>query len=66
MVIDPSLQAVLENVKSLCDTEEDMEVTLEANPGDLSSTALENFKKAGVTRFSIGIQVGNKWILDVH
>lgn len=39
------------------------EVTLEANPDDLSLPKLQNFKAAGVNRLSIGVQSFNNEIL---
>lgn len=36
--------------------EDDIEVTLEANPDDLSPDKLKNFYQAGINRLSIGIQ----------
>ena len=44
----------------ICD--EEMEVTLESNPGDLSVEHLEGLKGVGVNRLSIGVQSFN----DVH
>ena len=36
--------------------ERNPEITLEANPGTLSGTRLQDFRKAGINRISIGIQ----------
>lgn len=33
------------------------EVTLEANPGDLTESLLNQFVEAGITRLSLGVQV---------
>lgn len=41
----------------------DAEITLEANPDDLTKVRLDDFKKAGVNRLSIGIQSFDNLIL---
>jgi oxygen-independent coproporphyrinogen-3 oxidase len=46
-------------VRRLCDdgrVAEDLEITLEANPEDLSADLLAGFRNAGVNRLSIGVQ----------
>lgn len=42
---------------------EDAEVTLEANPDDLSKKKLADFRKSGINRLSIGIQTFNQELL---
>jgi putative oxygen-independent coproporphyrinogen III oxidase len=58
----PSLMAP-EDIAALIETADrcfglaaDVEITLEANPVDISRAALESWKAAGVTRLSLGIQ----------
>ena len=58
----PSLMAP-EDIAALIQTADrrfglaaDVEITLEANPVDISPAALESWKAAGVTRLSLGIQ----------
>src|SRR5688572_8198205 len=41
----------------------DAEITLEANPDDLTKVRLDDFKKVGVNRLSIGIQTFDSLIL---
>ena len=48
---------MINQVKLSCQVEDDLEVTLEANPGDLSSKKLEAFLDSGVNRVSLGLQV---------
>lgn len=47
---------LLEKVRSTYRIDEGAEISLEANPDDVSRTALLAWKRAGVTRVSIGIQ----------
>ncbi|RIJ27652.1 radical SAM family heme chaperone HemW [Henriciella algicola] len=58
----PSLMAP-EDIAALIETADrcfglaaDVEITLEANPVDISPAALESWKAAGITRLSLGIQ----------
>lgn len=51
------LKAILEKVKSTFDIDENAEITLEANPDDLTSLEfLKALKEIGFNRLSIGIQ----------
>ena len=42
---------------------EDMEITIEVNPGTVNQKKLENYKKAKINRLSIGLQSANNRIL---
>ena len=61
----PSLMApdtvaqVLEAVKSAWPTANDLEVTLEANPGSVEARRFAGFAQAGVSRVSMGFQALN-------
>lgn len=48
--------ALLERAKSLFQTTEDLEVTLEANPSTVEADRFKGFFDAGVNRLSMGIQ----------
>lgn len=48
--------SIMERVKELFDTSKLGEVTLEANPDDLTVEKLEALRKVGVNRLSIGVQ----------
>jgi oxygen-independent coproporphyrinogen-3 oxidase len=50
------LQLLLATIKRLYIVSEDAEITLEANPDDLTPTKLQELKAAGVNRLSIGLQ----------
>lgn len=50
------IAALIETADRCFGLEEDVEITLEANPVDISRAALESWKAAGVTRLSLGIQ----------
>ena len=47
---------LLESVSKAFALSPDAEVTLEANPGDVTGPALESWRQAGVNRLSIGVQ----------
>ena len=47
---------ILEGVKQRLNCTEDMEVTMEANPGTVEAARFAGYVSAGVTRFSIGVQ----------
>ncbi|MFD2514094.1 radical SAM family heme chaperone HemW [Pontibacter locisalis] len=50
------LQLLLETVNRLFIVSADVEITLEANPDDLTPAKLQMLKEAGVNRLSIGLQ----------
>ncbi len=51
-----SLGRILETISSGFELTEDAEVTIEANPGDLTPETLDALKSIGATRLSIGVQ----------
>ncbi len=61
----PSLMApetvahVLEAVRRTWTVSNDLEVTLEANPGSVESARFRDYRAAGVTRISLGVQALN-------
>lgn len=50
------IAAILEDVRSSFSTAQDMEVTLEANPDDVSAEKVRMWRAAGVNRVSLGVQ----------
>ncbi len=50
------LQAILHNIRHYFNITIDAEITLEANPDDISRDKLLEWKQAGINRLSIGIQ----------
>ena len=50
------LQLIFKTIRENFTLDEDAEITLEANPDDLSREKLEVFKSAGINRLSIGVQ----------
>lgn len=50
---------ILQRLKDLFDVQTEAEITIEANPGDLSTDYLYQLHTAGVNRLSIGIQSFN-------
>ncbi|MBO5479395.1 MAG: oxygen-independent coproporphyrinogen III oxidase [Clostridia bacterium] len=55
--------SVLETLKENYPVEKDAEVTIEINPGTVTKEKLEDYKKAGVNRISIGLQSANNKLL---
>lgn len=55
--------SILETVKENYPIEKDTEITIEINPGTVSKEKLEDYKKAGINRISIGLQSTNNTIL---
>ncbi len=50
------IKEILDEISKFHDVSEDAEITLEANPDDLTKEKLESLKAAGINRLSIGIQ----------
>ena len=50
------LKLIFEVIDANFEVRKDAEITLEANPDDLTLENLENFKNAGINRLSIGVQ----------
>lgn len=57
------LYKIKERMKENKTNWEDIEITLEVNPGTLNRKKLEEYKKAGVNRLSIGLQSTNNKLL---
>lgn len=53
------VSAILERVRKLWPTSNDMEVTLEANPGSVEAGRFAGYRDGGVNRISMGIQALN-------
>lgn len=59
-LMDPEVvAAILERVRKLWPTSNDMEITLEANPGSVEAGKFVAFRDGGVSRISMGIQALN-------
>ncbi|TVZ25809.1 oxygen-independent coproporphyrinogen-3 oxidase [Gillisia sp. Hel_I_86] len=50
------LKMILDSIDANFEVRKDAEITLEANPDDLSLENLKTFKNAGINRLSIGVQ----------
>jgi oxygen-independent coproporphyrinogen-3 oxidase len=59
-----SLQQILDTIRENYATSTDVEITLEANPDDLNSAKLQEFKTLGINRLSIGIQSFSNEVLQ--
>lgn len=68
----PSLQIeeIISNIKNTFIVDKDAEITLEANPDDITAEKLQEWKKIGINRLSIGIQSffeeDLKWMNRAH
>ena len=51
-----TVAALLEDARALFDCQNDLEITLEANPTSIETSRLAALRDAGVNRNSIGIQ----------
>ncbi|MEK7199644.1 MAG: radical SAM protein, partial [Bacteroidota bacterium] len=50
------VQSILSVIKGLFEVEEQAEISLEANPDDITEYAIDGWKASGINRISIGIQ----------
>lgn len=50
------IAGAMKRIREAFDLTEDAEVTIEINPGTLTAEKLEAYKKAGINRFSVGLQ----------
>ena len=55
-----SIAAILDHAKKIIGFEDDIEITLEANPGTFEQEKFAGFYAAGVNRLSIGVQSFNE------
>jgi len=56
-VLDASeLETLLNRVRTVFPLQDDVEITLEANPDDIGPERLQSWKAAGINRLSVGIQ----------
>lgn len=61
---EKELQSILDVIYKHYSVEDDPEITLEANPDDISIDTLQVWKKAGINRLSIGLQSFRQKDLD--
>ncbi len=64
------LKSIISSISSLFSIAENAEITLEANPDDITDTKLTDWKEVGINRLSIGVQsfFGEdlKWMNRAH
>ncbi|MEO1254372.1 MAG: radical SAM family heme chaperone HemW [Bacteroidota bacterium] len=64
------IQSILDKMFDLFDISNEVEITLEANPEDLSESYAKNIKNVGINRLSIGVQTFDddrlKWMNRAH
>jgi len=60
-----SIDSLIQGVRKICNWDEDIEITLEANPGTFEQQRFNDYRKAGINRLSIGIQSYNPEHLKV-
>ena len=51
-----NINALISQLKKIFSIEDDAEITLEANPDDITNAMLDGWKAAGINRLSIGVQ----------
>ena len=56
---------ILETIKNRFNITENTEITIEVNPGTVTKEKLDDYKKAGVNRISIGLQTTHNRILNL-
>ncbi|MCW8996723.1 MAG: radical SAM family heme chaperone HemW, partial [Psychromonas sp.] len=56
LISAPGIAWLLNEVKQKIPFTEAIEITLEANPGTIENQKINDFKKAGINRFSFGVQ----------
>ena len=66
--VDPKfIYGAMKQISNLFSVKPTAEVTLEVNPGTIDAEKLEVYKKAGINRFSIGLQSANdKTLLNIN
>ncbi|MBI4650954.1 oxygen-independent coproporphyrinogen III oxidase [Candidatus Desantisbacteria bacterium] len=65
ILTEKALEELLTVVKTFFLWENNIEVTIEANPGTLSAEKIKILKESGVTRLSMGVQTFNPVLLKV-
>jgi len=64
------ITTVIEHAQALFGFEENIEISLEANPGAVDSKSFEGFYRAGINRLSMGVQSLDKhelqWLERIH
>ena len=53
---ESEMESIMDTIVRLFTLTDDLEITLEANPDDLSAPKLQSLKRMGVNRLSIGVQ----------
>ena len=56
LLAEEEIKEILDRLYQLFPVQPDTEITLEANPDDITPTALSAWKRAGINRLSMGIQ----------
>lgn len=59
-----NLKKIIDEIKNNFEIATDVEITLEANPDDLNTQILEDFKRIGINRLSIGVQSFDNEVLQ--
>jgi len=64
------IEAIIHDTQTLFDLNDDVEITLEANPGTVEANRFAGYRKAGINRLSIGVQSFDdaelKWLERIH
>lgn len=60
---DKYICSIMDTLKMYCDTESIIEATIEANPGTLDCSKLDEYIRKGINRLSIGLQCWQQGLL---
>lgn len=60
----PQIKFIIDEIASVYDFEEDIEITIEINPGTFSKNDFKELKNLGVNRYSLGVQTFNPLFLQ--
>ena len=61
----PQIRGILESITNVFDVSQNAEITMEANPDDITGIYARDLKKAGINRISLGIQSWNNDVLKL-
>ncbi|KAL1919814.1 uncharacterized protein VTP21DRAFT_1745 [Calcarisporiella thermophila] len=65
LALPSTFEAILDEIRSVCDITPDTEITIEGNPTSVEADRLREFAALGVNRVSLGIQSFNDNILKL-
>ncbi len=64
LINSDNIVEIMQEIYNKYDVDEKAEITIEVNPGTITLEKLENYKKAGINRISIGLQSTHNHLLQ--